>query len=133
MSFSKSRYNKNFEWEMIRESSKIGYLVIGGKGKLLKFFEKNFNPKSIISYSDKRFFNGNSYLKLGFELIKETEPGYFYFKGLKRENRVKFQKHKLSTILENFDSDLTEKENMLNNGWRIVYDCGQKVFIKKYL
>ena len=40
-----------------------------------------------------------------------------------------FQKHKLKDKLENFDSDLTEVENMINNGYNRIYDCGNLKFV----
>ncbi|NCC71215.1 hypothetical protein EOM09_06545, partial [bacterium] len=38
MSFSKSRFNKNYDWENIRTCSKINTSIIGGFSKLLKYF-----------------------------------------------------------------------------------------------
>lgn len=50
MSFKKTK--KYFE--IIRECSKSVYLVIGGKSKLLKHFERMYSPKKIISYCKKK-------------------------------------------------------------------------------
>jgi ABC-type Zn2+ transport system substrate-binding protein/surface adhesin len=41
---------------------------------------------------------------------------------------LKFQKHKLPEILEKFNPELSEKENVLANGYKIVKDCGSFVF-----
>ena len=134
MTFSKSRYNKNIEYELIRFCNKKGLSVIGGASKLLKYFERNYNPKSIISYANRRWSNGNLYKKLGFEFKESTKPNYFYFNP--NENvlysRVKFQKHKLKNLLDNFDDNLTETENMYNNNYRKIYDCGNLTFIKQF-
>ena len=44
-----------------------------------------------------------------------------------------FQKHKLKNLLnENFDENLSERDNMINNGYRIYYDTGNLVYHKKY-
>lgn len=53
-----------------------------------------------------------------------SKPSYFYIKGYNRYNRLEYQKHKLAKKLETFDPSKTEKENMLNNGFGIIYDCG---------
>ena len=53
MTFGKPRFNKNYEYELIRYATSKH--VIGGAGKLLKYFERNYKPKSIITYSDRRF------------------------------------------------------------------------------
>ena len=70
MSFGLSRFNKNYEYELIRECSKYNYMIIGGVEKLWKFFLNTYNPQSIISYCDFNKFSGKSYEKLGFKLQK---------------------------------------------------------------
>jgi hypothetical protein len=138
MSFAKPRFNSKYDYEMIRECSSLNTQIIGGKGKLLKFFERNYNPKSIISYCDRRYFTGNSYIKLGFTLNSLTPPSYTYHKwirgqGLVLKNRVQCQKHKLKDFPNfKFNSELTEWENMQENGWNRTWDCGQKVFVKYF-
>lgn len=131
MSFGKSRYSKD-SFEMIRECSKAGYSVVGGKSKLLSYFEKNYNPDSIVSYCEKNKFSGISYLKCGFSLERESDPGYSYYKNNQKFSRVSFQKFKLKDKLETFDPNLTETENMLLNGYYKLYDYGNFVFIKHY-
>ena len=44
--------------------------------------------------------------------------------------RIKFQKHKLKNILEKFDEKLSEAQNMANNGYNRIFDCGNLVFVK---
>jgi len=64
-----------------------------------------------------------------------TEPNYFYFKQddiTKLWSRVSFQKHKLKKKLELFDDSLSETQNMYNNGYRKIYDCGNYCFRKRY-
>lgn len=70
MSFGLSRFNKSYEYELIRECSKYNHIIVGGVEKLWNFFLKNYNPQSIISYCDFNKFNGKSYEKLGFKLQK---------------------------------------------------------------
>ena len=36
--------------------------------KLLKYFERNYKPKSIITYADRSYSQGNMYKQLGFNL-----------------------------------------------------------------
>lgn len=128
-SFSKPRYTDKCEYELIRECSKSGYKVIGGKSKLFKYFIRNYDPNSILSYCEKNKFNGNSYIKCGFKLLGETAPGYRYHKDGRSYSRLKFQKHKLKDLLENYDENLTEIDNMRLNGYKIIYDYGNYVFI----
>jgi len=66
MTFGKPRFNKKYEWELLRFSTELGHHVPGGASKLLKHFERNYNPKSLISYADRRWSQGKLYEALGF-------------------------------------------------------------------
>lgn len=129
--FGRSRYNKQFEYELIRFSSKLNHTVIGGFSKLLKHFIKVYSPKSLLTYCDRSISNGHTYLKNNFKLIGITAPNYFYFKGANVYSREEFQKHKLKDKLDFFNSDLTEFENMSINGFDRYWDCGNYKFIYK--
>lgn len=130
MTFSKARFNKKCEWELVRYCTIGDFSIVGGAGKLLKHFRKNHSG-SIVSYADKRWSDGNLYRSLGFVEEKDSSPAYWYVKDGIRYSRVQFQKHKLSEILEIYDENLSESENMKNNGYHKVYDCGNKVFTMK--
>ena len=134
ITLSKSRFSKKYEYELLRMCSKINTTVVGGASKLMKYFERTYKPKSIVSYANMRWSDGNVYEKLGFQFSHDSSPNYFYFKV--NENvlysRNKFQKHKLKNILEIYDKNLSETENMYRNNFRKIYDCGNKVFYKKY-
>ena len=132
MTFGKCRFDKKHEWEMLRFCSKLGYHIVGGAGKLLKYFERSWKPKSLVSYADRRWSQGKLYKALGFKLNHASGPNYWYFKNLKLESRIKYQKYKLKDILEVFDESKTEVENMIANGYHMIYDCGNLVFEKTY-
>ena len=131
MTFGKSRFNKKYEYELIRFCNLCNYNVIGGASKLLKYFIKKYKPKSIISYGNLRFcsLNNNVYEKLGFSLIGKSSPNYFYFDNtFILQSRNKYQKHKLSKLLPDFDENLSEADNMFKNGYRRIYDCGNLIY-----
>lgn len=130
MTFGKSRFNKQYDWELLRFCSKKNLNVVGGASKLLTYFRSK-NAGSIISYANRRWSNGSLYEKLGFTKKGKTSPNYWYFKENSGEllSRVKFQKHKLKNILENFDENLSETQNMLNHGYRQIFDCGNLVYV----
>lgn len=130
MTFGKSRFHKDNRYELIRASSKIGIHVTGGFEKLFQTFLKDYNPESVISYCDRRIFRGNLYSKLGFVKISHSLD-YWWVKNNKRIPRYQTQKHKLSELLDMFDPDLTEDENMLNNGYRKLFGCGHDLFVYK--
>lgn len=127
MSFGKPRFNKKYEWEIVRECSK-SCGIVGGKERLFQYFLKTYNPTSIISYCDNRYFTGESYVRLGMTKEKDTKNGYIYTNGKITYSRYQCQKHKLKNILKNYNSELTEYENMSANGFFRLYDFGQSVF-----
>jgi len=132
MTFSKSRFSKKYDWELLRFCNVLNTSVIGGASRLLKCF-RTMKSGSIVSYADKRRSDGNLYKQLGFTHSHDSKPNYWYFKNgdILLESRVKYQKHKLSSLLEQFDSVLSESENMYNNGYRKIYDCGNQVWFLK--
>jgi len=40
-----------------------------------------------------------------------------------------FQKHKLKGLLEYFNPEMTEWENMMNNGYDRIWNCGTITYI----
>ena len=116
------------KYELLRFCNKLNTSVIGGASKLLKYFEKTYKPKEIISYADRRWSEGNLYHKLGFDFVHYSEPNYFYVNKLKRENRFKYRKSEL--VKQGFDENKTEKQIMEERGYSRIYDCGTIKFIK---
>lgn len=129
MVVGKNRFTKGYE--IIRQCSKLGYNIVGGFSKLLHHVKKEFEGIDIISYVDRRFSGENNvYSKFG-ELIRITEPSYFWFQknSYERISRFKTQKHKLKNMLkENFNPNDSESKNLENNGYLRIYDCGNYVY-----
>ena len=131
MTFGKPRFKSDVDYELIRYATKSGYQVLGGAGKLLSYFERNYNPKSIITYADRSYSQGNMYRKIGFEELQPSAPNYHWVKGDEIYTRYQCQKHKLKNILgDKFDKNLSESKNMKNNRYYKIYDCGNLVFKK---
>lgn len=130
MTFGKPRFNKNYDWELIRFASKCGMNVVGGASKLLSQFSR-LNSGSIVSYADRRYSDGRLYEKLGFKLIGTSQPNYWWCREEEKLTRYACQKHKLKNVLgDAFDPELSETENMEFNGWTKMHDCGNFVFAK---
>lgn len=125
MTFGKSRFNKSYEYELLRFCSKIGYQVIGGASKLLK----HSGIKNCVSYANRRWSDGQLYTSLGFKYVGESSPNYFYTDDcIKLHSRNQFQKHMLEQKLDVFDPELSESANMANNGYSRIWDCGNLVY-----
>lgn len=132
MTFGKSRYNEKYEHELARFCIKQNYNIPGAANKMFSYFVVNYSPKSIISYANLRWGEGKVYEHLHFSRLTDSKPNYFYFhknNPKKLFTRNIFQKHKLEAILENFDPNLTEFENMEINDYSKIYDCGNAVWI----
>lgn len=128
VSFSKPRFNKEFDYECSRMTSRSDTTVVGGASKLFKHF---MNDKmKLVTYSDLRFGHGDVYGFCGMEHRGYTPPNYWYFhtKDYKLYSRVNFQKHTLKDKLKLFYPDMTEFENMKMNGWDRIWDCGSSIW-----
>jgi len=119
-----NKYGSRDYWEVIRFANKLNHHVVGGFSKILKHFIRNDKPSKIVTYADRRYSDGSLYNKCGFKYISTTDPNYYYVNGLEVNSRQKFQKHKLKDKLREFDKNLTEAENMFNNGYRRLWDAG---------
>ncbi len=120
--------SKKGDWELVRFCSLFHFHIPGIAGKLLKRFIKDFEPKTLITYADKRWSKGNLYEKLGFIKTGETVPSYWYIKGDKRFHRLAFRKHLLEDKLNGYDESKTEWENMEAHGYQKIWDCGHYRF-----
>jgi len=121
-----SRHDK-YEWEVMRYACKLGTTVVAGFARLFKQFQKELSPQSVLTFADRRFSTGELYSKNGFELVEDTAPNYFYVRGVEILSRQRCQKHRLQKLLgPNFNPQLSERGNMLVNGFGRVYDAGHK-------
>lgn len=127
MSFGRKRKimnskTNNNEYEMYRFCNKLNINIIGGLNKLFAYFIKNYDYSKITSYVDRSYFNGNNYLKIGFNLNGKTEPNYYYIINNKREYRFKYRKDIL--VKKGFDKNKTEHQIMLERGIYRIYNSG---------
>lgn len=137
MTFGKPRYNKNYEYELLRLCTHKDYKVVGGSEKLFKFFIKTYNPKSVISYCDNSKFTGDVYKKLGFTLSSYGKPGKHWYNIMTErhitDNLLKQRgfDQLLGKEYSTFGKGVSNKELMLQHGFIEVYDCGQSTWIYK--
>jgi len=124
MTFGKSRFNKHYDWELIRFASS-DLTVVGGFSKLLKAFRVK-NPGSIISYADRSHSQGGVYAKNGFELTGETKGNFWYLDPSckKRLHRSAFVKGRIAP------GDLRSgNEIMRDRGYRQIFGCGTQSWV----
>jgi predicted nucleic acid-binding Zn-ribbon protein len=124
--------NSIYDYELSRFASTYNYIVIGGFSKLFKYFERNYSWNSLITYADKRWSQGNVYIKNGWYYDHDSKPNYWYVDnnhGDKRFHRYQFRKGNLKKLFPDIYSDSkTEKEIMEEANYYRIYDCGNMVF-----
>lgn len=131
MTFGKPRYNKNYQYELLRYCS--SKLVIGGAEKLFKYFVNNYNPTNIISYCDLSKFSGNVYNKLGFNLKHINSPNIHWYNSNQSlshiTNNMLLQLGFDKLFKTNYGVNTSNEELIINEGYLPVYDCGQATFV----
>lgn len=130
MTFGKSRFNKNCEYELLRYCA--SHNVIGGAEKLFKYFVDTYKPNSVVSYCDTSKFSGKVYDTLSFEFIKTNKPRKHWYS-------MKEKRHITDGLLlsqgydrlfkENHGKGTSNEELILSRGYLPVYDCGQSTYI----
>lgn len=135
MTFGASRFNNQYQYELIRYCNKPQIRVIGGAEKLFKRFIKDHNPEQIISYCSLSKFNGGVYSRLGFNRADRfiTEPNYVW---------VSYNFSNDKTVLTRYQTQIkklkdqglgvyghTEDEIMQNRGYFKIYDSGNVRFV----
>ena len=130
MTFGVARYNKKYEYELLRYCA--SHNVVGGANKLFKYFVDNYKPNSIISYCDTSKFSGKVYDMLGFKIDTVNAPSCHWYS-------VKENKHITDNLLrmqgydrlfkENHGKGTSNEELILARGYLPVYDCGQATYI----
>lgn len=119
MTFGKPRYNRKYDWELLRLCTKKDYIVYGGASKLFNHFVSN-NSGSVISYCNESKFNGKVYEILGFRK-RGTCKSYHYEKDGMAYHRSAFtKKNCLKKWPEYIGKNVTEKEIMKEKGYARV-------------
>lgn len=117
------------------------FIITGIASRLLKSYVAKMKKdgdsckKDIVSFADICWthLEENLYVKLGFSLDKTLPPRYWYFKPNteNKMHRFNFRKEKLAKKLVDYDDRLTEWQNMVNNNYDRVWDCGLLRYVYK--
>ena len=130
MTFGKPRYNKNYEWELLRLCSHKDYKIVGGAKRLFTHFITDYKPNSIISYCDYSKFTGDVYKELGFKCLGNSEPSKHWSKNDKHITDNLLRQRGYDQLFKtNYGKGTSNEQLMLENGWLPIYDCGQLTFV----
>lgn len=131
MVFGKARYNKNYEWELLRLCSHSDYNIIGGANKLFTHFLIDYKPNSIISYCDNSKFDGEVYRWLNFKLLNYGKPSKHWYNPKTKEHitdNLLRQRGFDQLFGTNYGKGISNKELMIQNGFVEIYDSGQSTY-----
>jgi len=117
--FGKGRFSNN-GWELLRYVSRGR--VVGAISRLVKAFRNDFPDGDLISYSDLRWGDGESYRAAGFKLEGITDPDYWWVDASKldRHSRYSLQPHK---------TGMPEKDYAAKNKLYKVLGVGHKKWV----
>jgi len=113
----KNELNPYISYGWIRYASKKGTIVVGGMSKIMKYFVQMVQPGGITSYVDFDWANGESYEKLGFELVEITPCQSFYI----NDNNERIYPHKIKESIEFIDNQTNK-----------VFNAGNLKYIKRF-
>ncbi|MEM4379313.1 MAG: NUMOD3 domain-containing DNA-binding protein [Thermoplasmatales archaeon] len=120
-------HRNNNTWVLKRFAGKQNVTVSGGLSKICKYASQLIQA-DIITWCDRRWSNGNGYLKSGWVPESIIPPDYFYIKN----GRFFCSKQSRRKKIVNTPNGMTEREHAKLDGLLRVYDCGKIRFIYKY-
>lgn len=131
MSFTKPRFTKKYEYELLRLCTKYNYTIIGGSAKLFNYFIHQYNPNSIISYCDYSKFNGNIYEQIGMKFDKLSNPTIIYCNyNMNTINDSILNKYGIDNLLgTHYGKGTNNKELMIKEGYLPIPNCGNLIYV----
>jgi hypothetical protein len=123
-SFKRPTRQSKHDWELVRMSAHPGFRVHGVWSKVMQMFAVDRSPRSVVSFSDNRLFDGRVYGKIGFRLDGELKPDYYWVKGGKRHHKSGLRK----TAAEK-QTGKTEVELREAQGYSRIWDLGKKRWV----
>jgi hypothetical protein len=115
------------KWTLTRTSFLAGHHIIGGISRMFKFFVNMNDPVEVTDYTDRRLFIASGHCKMGFVQERITSPANNLTNGkelFSRRHYRHWSKRHFKFKMP-WDDALTDTENLANNGWWWVWDCGK--------
>ena len=127
MVFGSPTRQSKYDWELLRFASSGSFP--GMASRLFKWFVRQYNPVSIVTFSDLRWFSGKVYEFMGFKFDGVIPPTYSYFKSKKRFHKSYFRKDRIHRR-EGIDiSGKTERKLTAELGYERIWDCGKNRYV----
>lgn len=134
MSFGKGSARRGHQdWELSRFATAQN--IAGAASKLFKALIAKTGAEKVWSFSDNRYFGGEMYGRLGFQLDEELKPDYSVVKGGERRHKSSMARSSIPARIKEVGSDelfdpatdpRSEQEMTKLLGFGRIYDCGKK-------
>ena len=105
------------KYELLRLCTRPDCNILGGSKRLFIHFIEQYNPIQIIAKSDNSKYDGSKYTELNMKFLTTSEPRKHWY-------NIKSGEHYL-------DTEQTNREIMIREGFVEVYDCGQSTYVWK--
>lgn len=132
------KMSTNRQYELCIYCTKEDYNVVGGYNKLHSYFENEYYPSLIISYSNNDYFSGDVQESLGYNYVGQIEPSYYWFLNNKEVSseyyQLEYLKEKYPDLYEeacNENASSIEDYIMVKLHARKVYRCGNTLWEKQ--
>lgn len=134
--FVSPRLGKEYDpdWELGRVASKIQTACSGALSKILREFERNHDPKCIVTSQHRRFSDATSTYVGEFAFVgRSTKPVayYFSFRDHTPRNWRSFVKEKLKRMFPEYNNEPMDSF-LRSRGYFCYWDSGINIFIKRY-
>lgn len=130
MTFGKPKYDHSYNVQMMRMCTKRGFEITGGFDRLSHFASADYGLSRIIAYCDRSKYTGQEHEQLGMKLARVTPPQLVWSKDKKKITANLLRVHGYDQLFgTTHESDQSDDQLMLSNGWLPVYDCGQHVYV----
>ena len=131
MTFSKTRNNKQYEWQVLNYVEVNSFIVDNGFKRLLSCFIDDFSPASIAMYASRDWTSKEDFIDiLDYSSIKK--PRLFWAYGNCRIKGSSITSANAHAFLQEYDSTKSFLENMNSNGYWRIYDSGTVLFEKRF-
>lgn len=133
VAFGHPKNSKDCDWQMLRWCPKMWCRVKDWSKVIIEKFVEEEKPKGLIAFDDRRWSMGDMFKKMGFRFFGFTRPNFWYWniheQGL-LESRLKYTEERAKIKLTEWDDSLDIADNMQNNGYYRIFDCGGTIFKK---
>lgn len=117
-------------WELNRHACLLNIRVVGALGKHIAWFKRRHQGEQLVSFCDLSMFVGGSYEASGFTLDSVLDADYKYVINNRRIHKFNFRHSRLLKFLgDKYDPELSEVENMKQNGYYRIFDCGKVRYV----